>query len=183
LRLEQTDLASKEARRAYFDLNLLPEGGTRADAEQLLGRIALRQRHTAEAAVHLSEAERLHRAAGDGEAVLAGLGLGLGVALATGDAGDVLRAFDALAAERDQRAYVASDDLVQFELFRGARWLVTRNVKTREPLPFLHRAYHELLRKTAFLEPSMRQRFLFQVPEHQAIVDAATGERIPLPTI
>jgi glutathione S-transferase len=102
------------------------------------------------------------------------------VALASGDADDVLRAFDALAAERERRTYVLSDDLLQFDLFLGARWLAARGVRVPEPLPFLQRAYQELLRKTSFLEPALRQRFL-RIPEHQAIVDAATVARLPLP--
>ncbi len=37
------------------------------------------------------------------------------------------------------------------------------------------------MRETAFLAPELRQRFLFQVPDHQAIVDAATQRGLGLP--
>ena len=37
------------------------------------------------------------------------------------------------------------------------------------------------MRQTGFLSPAMRQRFLFQVPLHRAIVDAATRHGLSLP--
>ncbi len=180
LRLDQVDLALKEARRAGFDLNLKADGAARADAALLLGRIALKQQRLGDAATHFEEAERLHRAAGDQASVLADLGLALQAALAREQVDEVERAFDALAREREQRPSLPSAELFEFDLYRGARWLVERHVREIDGLPFLERAYRELLRKTSFLDPVSRQRFLFQIPEHQAIVDAASREHVGL---
>lgn len=181
LRLDQLELAQQEARKAHFALNLMPEGEARADAEQLLGRIAARQRRYADAVVHLAEAARLHRAALKGHAVLTDLGHALDLALAMEDPAAIERAFDALAAERENLPQVPSGEFFDFCLYQGARAIARGGGRAVESLPFLRRAYHELLRKTSFLEPARRQRFLFQIPEHQAIVDAATRERISLP--
>jgi len=182
LHLDQVELALREARRAHFDVGLLGDESVLADAEQLLGRISLRQQHVAAAAVHFAEAERLHRATGRDQAVLSDLSLSLRAALAGGEIGAVGRAFDALASERRRWPQVPASEPFELDLYRGARWLNDCYAREIDALPYLRRAYSELMRRTAFLEPSLRQRFLFQVPEHQAIVDAAGAEGIEIPS-
>ena len=52
-----------------------------------------------------------------------------------------------------------------------------------EPEGYLRRAYRELMRKTAFLAPELRHTFLYQIREHQDLLDAATRHNLSFPGI
>ena len=77
---------------------------------------------------------------------------------------------------------MTSGAIGDFQLFRAGEWLRGKGLAKEDPLPHLERAYAELMRETSFLAPEHRQRFLFQVPTHQAIVDAATRRGLGMPT-
>jgi hypothetical protein len=181
LALGQLDEAHQEARRALFSLSLVAEVDARADAERVLGQILLRHRRPDEALARLAEAERLYRAAGNDLAILGILGLGLEAALATGDAARVETAFARLAAERERTAHIAAAALLDYPLYAAATWLSRARRPVGDPLLYLRSAYHELLRQTGYLEPALRQRFLFQIAEHAAILDAATRAGLAMP--
>jgi tetratricopeptide (TPR) repeat protein len=181
LRLGQLEAAHAEARKAHFALALLPESEARAEAERVLGEIVLRQRRPAEAGAHFAEAERLFRAVGNDLALPEVLADRLEVALAIGRIEAVRQAWNALADERRRRPSLPFGAISDFQLFHAGDWLRKKGQEVEDPLPFLERAYAELMRETAFLAPELRQRFLFQVPVHQAIVDAATHRGLGLP--
>ena len=181
LRLGQLEGAHGEARKAHFALALLPEGEARADAERVLGEILLRQRRANEAAVHFAEAERLYRGAGNDLALLEVLADRLEAAVALGTVESVRGAWNALAEQRRRRPQVASGAICDYQLHLAAVWLRAKGETTEDPRPFLERAYGELMRETAFLAPELRQRFLFQVPAHQTIVDAAGRLGLSMP--
>ena len=180
LRLGQLEAAHGEARKAHFALALLPEGEARAEAERVLGEILLRQRRASEAAVHFAESERLYRGAGNDLALLEVLADRLEAAVTLGTVESVRSAWQALAEQR-RRPQVASGAICDFQLHQAAEWLRARGETAEDPRPFLERAYGELMRETAFLAPELRQRFLFQVPAHQTIVDAATRLGLSMP--
>ena len=180
LRLGQPEAAHGEARKAHFALALLPEGEARAEAERVLGEILLRQRRASEAAVHFAESERLYRGAGNDLALLEVLADRLEAAVTLGTVESVRSAWQALAEQR-RRPQVASGAICDFQLHQAAEWLRARGETAEDPRPFLERAYGELMRETAFLAPELRQRFLFQVPAHQTIVDAATRLGLSMP--
>ena len=181
LRLGQLEAAHAEARKAHFTLALLPESEARAEAERVLGEILLRQRRPAEAASHFAEAERIFRAVGTDLALPDVLADRLEAALAIGRVEAVRSAWSALADERRRRASAPSGVASDFQLFSAAEWLRKKGEEVEDPRPFLERAYAELMRETGFLAPELRQRFLFQVPGHQALVDAATRHGLGLP--
>ena len=182
LDLDQPDQALVEARKAHFALSLVPPGEPRADAEQILGRIQQRLRRSEAALANLEEAARLHRELGKGSSLLADLAYRVEVEISR-ERGDELQAcYDKLAAARTLLENAPLRELSDFHLYLAAQWLAERNGKNLEPLVPLKRSYDELMRQTGFLSPPMRQRFLFQVPLHRAIVDAATRHGLSLQT-
>ena len=183
LELEQVERALVEARRAHFDLSLLPESDARADAEHLLGRILLRQRRFAEADRSLAEAERIHREAGMLEAAARDVARRLEVGLVAEDVAAISRFSGVLAGRLESLgSQRPTDEPFDFLLFRAADWLRKRGVpEIEDPLPHLRRAYAELMRQTAFLEPEQRSRFLFGIPHHRAILEEATLRLISAP--
>lgn len=181
LRLGQLEAAQAEVRKAHFALAMLPEGEARAEAERVLGEIQMRQRRPAEASGHLAEAERLYRASGNDLALPEVLAARLEAAVAQGSAELIGAAAKALADERQRRPEISPGAIGDFQLFRAGEWLRGKGLSKEDPLPHLERAYAELMRETAFLAPEHRQRFLFQVPTHQAIVDAATRRGLGMP--
>jgi tetratricopeptide (TPR) repeat protein len=181
LDLEQPDQALIEARKAHFALSLVPPGDARADAEQLLGRIQLRLRRHDAAIANLEEAVRLHRELGKGSSLLSDLAYRIEAEIARNRPDALLTAYEQLAAERPLLDNAPLRELSDFHLYLGAQWLEERDGKRQEPLVHLKRSYEELMRQTAFLSPAMRQRFLFQVPLHRAIVNAATQHGLSLP--
>lgn len=181
LELGQLEAAHQAARKALFALSLVPELDARADAERVLGQVLLRQRRAEEADARLVEAERIYRAAGNDFALLTVLALRLEAAIAVGQTAAVASAFDALASERRRLPQIVSAALFDYPLALGARWLREHGGGGPEPRPFLEQAYAELLRQTGFLAPELRQRFLFQVPAHAGILEAATKLGLPMP--
>ena len=182
LQLDQPDQALIEARKAHFALSLVPPGEARADAEQLMGRIQLRLRRHDAALANLEDAARLHRELGKGASLLADLAYRIEVEIARGRADTVLTAYETLAAERPLLDTAPLRELSDYHLYLGGLWLEERKARRCEPLVPLQRSYSELMRQTGFLAPAMRQRFLFQVPLHSAIVEAATRHGLSLPT-
>ena len=179
--LGQLRSALDEARRAHFDLSLLPEGESRADAEHLLGRILLGMKQFVEADRCLAEAERIHRESGKPSLALRDLARRLEVAIAANDVEAISRHAGLLAtrleALDDARP---ADEPFDFHLHRAAVWLRQRGLAAEDPQPLLERAYAELMRQTSFLEPAQRSRFLFQIRLHREILDAATNAGLPL---
>ncbi|MEO8196990.1 MAG: tetratricopeptide repeat protein [Thermoanaerobaculia bacterium] len=181
LHLDQPDQALVEARKAHFALSLVPPGEPRADAEQLLGRIQLRLRRIEAALANLDEAARLHRELGKGSSLLADLAYRVEVEIARGRPDAVVAAYETLAAERPLLDNAPLRELSDFHLYLAAQWLEERQIRKQDPLVRLKLSYDELMRQTGFLSPAMRQRFLFQVPLHRGIVDAATRHGLSLP--
>ncbi len=62
---------------------------------------------------------------------------------------------------------------LQLRMFRGLEYLSARGHKVVDARAHLEAAYREVLRKAAHLEPEARHRFLLQIDDNQAIVDAA----------
>ncbi len=183
LHLDQPEQALTEARKAHFALSLVPAGEARADAEQLLGRIQFRLRRSDAALANLEEAARLHRELGKGSSLLADLAYRIEAEIARGRAEFVLAAYEQLAKERPLLDNAPLRELSDFHLFLAAEWLEEHQGRKLDPLVHLEKSYDELMRQTAFLAPAMRQRFLFQVPLHRAIIDAATRRDLSLPAI
>lgn len=183
LDLGQIDDALAEARKALFSLSLVAEVEARADAERVLGRILLRQRRPEEADARFQEAERILRATESDRELLVVLSLRLDAAIAGGREAAVERAMAALERERVLRPRVPTTPALEYRLWRGSEWLGGRDGAQKGSVDYLRAAYDELLRQTGFLAPELRQRFLSQVPDNSAILDAATRAGLSMPTI
>jgi tetratricopeptide (TPR) repeat protein len=183
LNLDQPDQALIESRKAHFALSLVPPGEARADAEQLLGRCQLRLRRVDSALANLEEAARLHRELGKSSSLLADLAYRVEAEIARGRAEELLAAYEQLSRERARHDHAPLRELSDFHLYLGAEWLQEHQGRKIDALDHLQRSYAELMRQTAYLSPAMRQRFLFQVPLHRAIIDAATRRDLSLPAI
>lgn len=181
LLLDQLDHALAEARKAHFSLSLQPAGEALADGEQLLGRIQFRLRRNDAAIAHFMEAERLHVALGKPASRLADWSHRIPVEIARGQAEAVAAAYDHLLAGLAELPHVPLVEIHQFHLFLAAEWLEARGQKRGAPLAHLEQSYDELMRQTAYLDRAVRQRFLFQLPAHRAIVEAATRRDLSLP--
>ncbi len=185
LALDNTAKALSEARQASFQLSLVPETALLGDAEQLLGRILMRQRQDVEARLHLAEAHRIHRQHGDRTAAAIDSAWLLELAMQRGDMEAILGHSSALEELLKKLPYPPAGEMLYFRLFRAADWLAKNGVERepQEPIKHLRRAYRELMRKTAYLSPELRHSFLYQIREHQDVVNAATEAGLSLPGI
>ena len=122
-----------------------------------------------------------NRELGKGSSLLADLAYRIEVEIARGRTEAVLAAFEKLAVERPLLDHAPLRELSDFHLYLAARWLEERGGRKGDVQGPLKRSYAELMRQTGFLAPAMRQRFLFQVPLHRAIVEAATRHGLSLP--
>ncbi|MCP3959777.1 MAG: tetratricopeptide repeat protein [bacterium] len=183
LELGNTAKALQEARQAHFQLSLLPETALLGDAEQLLGRILMRQRQEVEARLQLAEALRIHRQHGDRTAAAIDSAWLLELALERNDKEAIVNYSTALEKLLKQLPYPPAGEMLQFRLFRAFNWLCENeeDIEGRDPLTYLRRAYRELMRKTGFLSPELRHGFLYQIQEHQEVINAAAENNLSLP--
>lgn len=185
LNLGKTTKALKEARQAHFQLSLVPETSLLGDAEQLLGRILLQQRQESDARLHLAEAQRIHRQHGDRTSAAIDSAWLLELALQRGDKEAILNHSANLQMLLKDLPYPPAGEMLYFRLYRAFDWLLGHKVEVaeNEPLKYLRRAYRELMRKTGFLAPELRHSFLYQIREHQEVVDAAAEHNLSLPGV
>lgn len=161
--------ALAEARQARFGLELHSQRSALAHVEQLLGRIALSQRKPTEARLFFQSAYAAHEALGHHEQAAADLSWLLVLA--------VERDRDEVVAQlvRDLKLALASCpeaeriELLEFRLYLG----LERLWRVSEARGHLERAFRCLLRKTEYLPAELRNGFLSQIPEHQALMAAA----------
>ncbi len=185
LALDNTAKALSEARQASFQLNLVPETALLGGAEQLLGRVLMRQRQDVEARLHLAEAHRIHRQHGDRTAAAIDSAWLLELAMQRGDKEAILGHSSALQELLKRLPYPPAGEMLYFRLYRAADWLRRHSAESEgeEPVEHLRRAYRELMRKTAYLAPELRHSFLYQIREHQEVVNAATAAGLSLPGV
>lgn len=180
LALSHFTQALEEARQAHFHLSLIPEISLLGDAEQLLGRILLRQHQNATAYEHLREALRLHQRHGDSQAEAHDLGWMLELALLEGNREVLLECSSRLSDLLAKLTQPDREEVLLYRLFKAFEWLRLRQLTVPDARVYLRRACDELMRKTSFLEPERRHEFLFQIREHEELIEAATQHGIPL---
>lgn len=175
--------ALSEARKAHFALSLGQGTVHLADVDQLLGRIQLRRQNFHQARTHLNAALALYHKLQQPSSALVCESLQLERALKEGEEAEIRRICKLYDQQEDQLRPLARRELVSFRLYQGHAWLEkAQNPKDRpNALRHLRRAYAELMRKAAHLKPEQRNRFLFQVEENTAIVNAATSHQLSLP--
>lgn len=181
LEQDKVDAALNEVRQGHFQASLLSDAALLGDAERLLGRCAWRQGRREDAVNHFYEALKLHGRHQDGEALAEDRGWLLELAMDGNDADGVFQHAAELRTLVDEIRLPSSGESLDFRLFRALTWLQERDVSVPDPEIYLRSAYQELLRKTNFLPTERRHHFLYQVREHQHILDAATQHDLSLP--
>ena len=177
LQLGQPRPALAEAQEAAFHLSLLAPSGTVGDAQQLLGRIHLAQRKDNEARRHFQAAMAEHRKHHDPAAVAFDHACLLRLCLAWPVREEVEPLADAIAGFLETHPYPDMGERLDFIVFRALDGLARRGEsggRIGARREHLERAFRVLMRKTNFLDPELRHRFLFQVPDNDAILRAAT---------
>ncbi len=173
LQLGQPDAALREARESLFRLELLSLPGPTADAEALLGRVHLAQRQYEQARKHLATALATHRSLALEHASAFDLAWLLDVALGSDDVESVRRYAIELKDLVERVDPLDMGERLQLRMFRGLEYLSDRGHKVVDARSHLEAAYREVLRKASHLEPEARHRFLLQIDDNQAIVEAA----------
>ena len=180
--LEQLDKALVEARQVHFKMDLLSMSAELADAEQLIGRIELNHRKYASARAHLERALGQHTGQGSSRGAAQDHSWLIELGLATED-GSTLREHTAglsdLLTELQHSSIVES---LNFRMFRGLSWLRLHDTQVEDSLPYLEKAYREVLRKAFPLDTERRHHFLFEVPDNRAILELATSKGLDAPS-
>jgi tetratricopeptide (TPR) repeat protein len=174
LALDRPREALREAREAHFQLSMLTEGKPLGQAEQLLGRVQLTRRKPEEARNYLRRALRYHDDRGDRAEAAFDRAWLLDAALADGRPEEVAELTGALGEFLAGADYPELGERLDYRMYRGLEWLRARGEDAGDPLLHLGRAYRGLLAKAERLRPDQRQVFLYQIPDHEAIVVAAT---------
>lgn len=173
LNLGHSELALEEARKAHFSLSLGEASKHLGDAEQILGRIFMNQRHHEEARQHFEAAIQIHQQHGDVLAATFDRAWLLETSIAVSDHRRIEELCSALEAVMETLHYPELGETLDLRLYQGLEWLRQRGRDT-DPLKALRRGYRELYRKTELLTAELRNPFLFQIPDNRAIVNAAT---------
>lgn len=173
--------AEEEARKAHFQASLLSDASLLGDAERLLGRCAGRRGEPDEAFAHLYEALELHARHDDAEALAEDRGSLLEHSLRHEDADGVFLHAAELRTLLDELRSPRQGEVLNFRLYRGLSWLRERDISVPDPVIYLRAAYQELMRKTGFLPAERRHVFLYQVRDHQGLLEAAAEHDLSLP--
>lgn len=181
LEQEKVDEAIAEVRKAHFQASLLSDAALLGDAERLLGRCAWRQGRKDDALGHFYEALKLHGRHQDGESLAEDRSWLLELAMAAEDSDGVFQHAAELRTLVDELRLPSSGETLDYRLFRALNWLRERDIAVPDPEIYLRSAYSELMRKTNFLPTERRHHFIYQVREHQKILDAATQYDLSLP--
>ena len=179
LHLGQPRRALDEAKEAAFHLSLLSPSGTVGDAERLLGDILLAQRKQNEARRHLQTALDRHQKHGDPTAMAFDRAALLRLHLDWPVREEMEPLIDAVVDYLDGHPYPDLGERLDFEVWNALERLHRKGVqggRVGQRDRYLERAFKTVMRKTGYLDAGHRHRFLFQVPENDAILRAA-GER------
>jgi tetratricopeptide (TPR) repeat protein len=166
--------ALRAARKAAFRLNLLGGSAAQGDVERLLGRIQAQRRRPDEARKHFLAALDHHTREDAPVAAAFTRGSLIRIELDQERRSELIPLVRDLATFLERSHYPELGERLDLQLYRALTWLDEPVEGTREPMFYLRRSYKSLMDKTAHLAPGMRHRFLFQIPDHEEIVAAAT---------
>lgn len=182
LDLGQLAAALEQGRLALLRLSLLPRSTHLGDAEQLVGRVLFRLKQLDEAEDRFRDAMLLHLRREQRAAAALDSSWLLKIALARGDKATILKQSSELDALFEDIRYPIHGEIVLYRLFRAFIWLRERGTASRDPIDYLRRAHRELMRKLGYLEPKMRHQFLFNVRDHQELLNVAVEHDLSLPS-
>lgn len=181
LDLGQFDAALEAARKAHFQLSMSSADEQLAETEMTLGLIHLRQGRHSDARRRFEEALGRFRDLRKELEISFVLAYLIEVSVAQEDA-EAIRTFTAeLKNKLKSLPPPDQSEILDFRIYRGLEWLSNQGFKVGDPSSFLARAYRSVLSKAENLSQEVRQRFLFQIPTNQEIVDSATREGLASP--
>ncbi len=126
LHLGQSELALQEARKAHFHLSLTDGGKQLGDAEQILGRIRLRQRRYEDARQLFESAILSHQQHGDVLAATFDRAFLLETSIAVSDHRRIEELCAALDAVLETLRYPELGEMLDLRLYQGTDWLRQR---------------------------------------------------------
>ncbi len=173
LHLGRSEFALEDARKAHFQLSLVDNSKQLGDAEQVLGRVRLKQRQYEDARQHLENAILCHQQHGDVLSATFDRSWLLETSIAVSDHRRIEELCAAIEAVLETLRYPELGETLDLRLYQGLEWMRQRG-RDVDPMHPLLRAYRELYRKTELLSAELRNPFLFQVPDNRAIINAAT---------
>ncbi len=173
LDLGHVEDALEEARQAHFQLSLIPEITVLGDAERMLGQILLARRQWEECHQTFENALRIHRCHQDRHAEAIDISWLLELALIQGDRESILHRGMQLDELLSELTFPDRGERLFFRLYKAFWWLEQKQLKVPDPIEYLRKAKEELVRKTGFLEPDQRHVYLFQIQEHEEMLEAA----------
>ena len=174
LDLGNSTAALEEASKAHFQLTISSAHEQLAETERALGMIHLRGGRYSDARRHFEEALNRFRELSmplETSFVLAYL---IEASIAQEDS-EAIRIFTTELKNRLEKLPPPDQgEILDFRIYRGLEWLSNRGSKVGDPASFLARAYKSVMSKAENLPHELRQRYLFQIPANQEIVDSAT---------
>ncbi len=183
LALNQLPNALEEVRKAHFQLSLTEEISLLGDVELFLGRVLLKQNDLKAAKEHLHQALQIHGKHDAEQELAEGRSWLVELAIQQADP-DALQVHGAeLRGLLENLEFPPRGEQLYYRLYRGFLWLKNHDLPAPDPMPYLRRAYQELMRKTNYLKPERRHAYLYQVKEHQDILNRAAQHHISLPVL
>ena len=183
LALDQIPNALDEVRKAHFQLSLTEEISLLGDVELFLGRVLLKQNDLEAAKEHLHQALEIHGKYGAEQELAEGRSWLVELAIQEADP-EALQIHGAeLRDLLEDLEFPPRGEQLYYRLYRGFLWLRSHQHPAPDPMPYLSRAYKELMRKTNYLKPDRRHAYLYQVREHQDILNRAAQHQISLPVL
>jgi hypothetical protein len=170
----QLEAAQAEARKALFSVCLGGMVEAEAEATRVLGEIFLKLRKIPEALAQFDHAAAMAQDVGHCSLWLESLTGKLQAALASGKIPPLAEAYRVLNEARKGLSTNYFTVAADYELFRAAQQLSSQVEGFQPEGDHLAAAYHELLREAGFQnDPDQRHRYLFHIPVHAAILEAA----------
>ena len=183
LALDQIPNALDEARKAHFQLSLTEEISLLGDVALFLGRVLLKQKDLEAAKVHLHQALEIHGKHEAEQELAEGRSWLVELAIQEADPNALQVHGAELRGLLEDLEFPPRGEQLYYRLYRGFLWLKNHDLPAPDPMPYLRRAYQELMRKTNYLKPERRHAYLYQLKEHQDILNRAAQHHISLPVL
>ncbi len=181
--LGHTERSLQEVRLALFRLVMIGSRRYHADAESLIGQLLLHQHKPKEALERLKDATTLHQQTRATNPALFDEVHSLAANIALGQVEEIAVRSQVLAERLAIAPYPELGERLDLGLYDAWKALSVLDRRRGGDVSVpIRRAFLELCRKTAMLEPERRNRFLQQVPSNRRILRLAQEEGLADPS-
>ena len=178
LDLGRLEDAITKARHVLFRMTIIGSRRYKADAEYLLGILLFRGGKTADAFQHLQDAAHQHQQIGVEVAGLFDEAMALEACIELGNAKGIELRTQILGERLATAPYPELGERLDLRLYYGWAYQQEHGDRAGDPKVPLGRAYAEIERKAAMLEPERRESFLGRVADNNSVVELATEHGI-----